>query len=282
MGTHVRAYAPLRSTAIPARGSLAGVARQSALPARHPRDEREAGPGRGYAFESVSIFGDRQSSGPEAGAKISASGDPTITIDYTPSASDKSTKIVLIQTMRYNLDGVAVKPSDVASVFKFKDAVTTGDHWCVDYFDGERDPYYNGDDPSDIGTQGDATAKPPVNSHMTDTPNHADKDYAPGKTKSFWEFRTASFSAAGADQGTFYDCIDWTYSKEKGKTSSLKVGSTGTGSPGKQFLDAVDLWCKKYGFALPKPAPAPKPAPPTPAPAPGVFPPSPPPPGRRP
>ena len=293
MGTQVRAQMPLRSSVIAPRGRMAGVERATAFPARsvgpasrHPAEKGRSGgreAGNGHAFEHVAIFGGRQASEPAAGAKISASGDPTITIDYTPSSSDKSTKIVFIQTMRYNLDGAAVKPSEVASVFKFKDAVMTGDHWCVDFFDGEKDPYYNGDDASDIGTQGNATSKPPVNSHMTDTPNHADKDYAPGKTKSFWEFRTASFSAAGADQGTYYDYVDWTYSKEKGKTSSLKVGSTGTGNPGKQFQDAVDLWCKKFGFALPKPAAAPTPAPPpTPAPAPGVFPPSPPPPGPKP
>jgi hypothetical protein len=100
-----------------------------------------------------------QSNGPTVHA-ISASGTGTVYTSYTPEAADKSTKIVFIQVMRELLDGVPVKPSVTSPYFSYQDADTTSDFQHVDYVRGEKDPYYNGDDPRDIGTQGNAISKP--------------------------------------------------------------------------------------------------------------------------
>ena len=244
---------------------------------RTARAPQRHGGGFQYDFSRVAVhdageFGSDRS-------KISASGG--IDITYTPSSSDKSTKIVFIQVIHRSLDGTAVKPSAFNPKFAFADAVTTPAFRGVDYIDGEADPYYNGNDPADSGTQGNATTTPAVNATMNDEPHYYDASFPTGKTVKQADFRTASFSAAGADQGTFYDYIDWSYRKEKGKAEKLTIGSTGTGSPGTEFDDALKLWCKKYGFTLPAPAAAPPvPSPPpsatrAPTPAPPTAPPKP-------
>ena len=110
---------------------------------------------------------------PMPGKMASASGSGTVTSTYTPEATDKSTKIVFIQVMREILDGAPSKPSESDPNFTYQDADTTADFYHVDYVSGEKDPYYNGDDPGDIGTQGNAAVTPKVNATMQDTPHTA-------------------------------------------------------------------------------------------------------------
>jgi len=186
-------------------------------------------------------------------------GEPEIKFEYTPEPKDKGTKIVFIQIVRDFLDGVRVRPPALGHWLDFKDPDTTGQGWCVDYNPGEKDPYYDGDDRGiDIGAQGNALAHPVVTATMHDGPGFSDGAFPAGKSKTLWQFRTAAFSADGADKGTYYQYQDWTFEKEKGKTSKLTKGLTGT-DPGQEFKDAVTLWCKNHGFSLPSPAPAPAP-----------------------
>src|SRR5262245_26605581 len=120
-----------------------------------------------------------QSSGPTVRA-ISATGAGTVATTYTPEAKDKSTKIVFIQVMRESLDGTPVMPSVAAPAFAYQDADTTSDFYHVDYVSGEKDPYYNGDDPQDFGPQGNATSTPPVPASTSDTPNYNDASFPAG------------------------------------------------------------------------------------------------------
>lgn len=182
---------------------------------------------------------------------ISASGSGTVTTTYTPEAKDKGTKIVFIQVMRELLDGVPVKPSVAAPAFAYQDADTTSDFYHVDYVSGEKDPYYNGDDPQDFGPQGNAVSTPAVAASTSDTPNYPDGSFPVGKSKLAWEFRTAAFSAAGADEGTYYGYVDWAYAKEKGKAAKTAVGTTSAGTPGSKFESAVELWNNNHGFKMP-------------------------------
>ena len=182
---------------------------------------------------------------------IGATGKGTITIEYSPESKDKSTKIVFLQVMREFLDGKTVKPGDIAPKFNFQDADTTTKFFHVDYASGEKDPYYNGDDPQDGGTQGNTTSTPKVNSKMTDTPSKPYSGIPAGKSKVNYEFRTAAFSAAGVDKGTYYEFVDWTYEKERGKTDKTGIGSKSKGDPGTEFKDAVKLWAKNHSFTLP-------------------------------
>jgi hypothetical protein len=182
---------------------------------------------------------------------ISGSGSGTVTTTYTPEAKDKSTKIVFIQVMRELLDGVPTVPSKIAPSFAYQDADTTGDFYHVDYVSGEKDPYYNGDDASDFGMQGNATSTPPVAASTYDTPDYPDALFPPGSSSLAWEFRTAAFSAAGADQGTYYGYVDWAYAKPKGVAATTAVGATSSSEPGTKFDSAVTLFNSNHGFKMP-------------------------------
>jgi hypothetical protein len=182
---------------------------------------------------------------------MSASGSGTIASDYAPEASDTSTKIVFIQVMRESLDGAPSKPSASDASFTYQDADTTSDMYHVDYVSGEKDPYYNGDDAGDFGMQGNATTKPPRDATTTDTPHYNDGTFPPGSSTLLYEFRTAAFSAAGADAGTYYGYADWTYAKTKGNPEKTAITGTKTGDPGGNFKDAVALFCSNHGFTLP-------------------------------
>ncbi|MBI3529350.1 MAG: hypothetical protein HY067_15450 [Betaproteobacteria bacterium] len=182
---------------------------------------------------------------------ISAGGSGTIANRYTPEASDKSTKIVFIQVMRESLDGAAAKPSASDPSFAYQDSDTTSDMYHVDYVSGEKDPYYNGDDANDFGAQGNAAAKPPVAASTTDTPRYPDATFPVGTSTLLYEFRTAAFSAAGSDAGTYYGYADWTYAKPKGSPDATAIVGTKAGDPGSNFKDAVALFCSNHGFTLP-------------------------------
>ena len=222
--------------------------------------------------------------GREAGAHLklfAANNDPTMNFTYTTGPTDQSTKIVFIQVVRLSMDGVYVLPSGYQTKFAYKDPDTTARKFVVDADSGEKDPYYNGDDAGhDGGKQGDAHAHLPAaevallnglfpgagaladamfgSATMQDTPGYTDSKFPAGKSNAKAEFRTAVFSAAGADAGTYYAYQDWTFEKEKGKASKITLGTTGI-DPGADFKEAVDLWCKNQGFKLPKPAPPPPP-----------------------
>jgi hypothetical protein len=179
---------------------------------------------------------------------ISASGSGRVNFDYSPEASDQSSKIVFIQVMRESLDGVAVKPSVASPGFAYQDADTTSDMHHVDYVSGEKDPYYNGDDSPDKGKQGNATSKPPVEASMDDEPEYHDPSFPAGKSQLLWEFRTAAFSAEGGDLGTYYGFADWNYAKAKGTPGKVSVAGTTKGDPGGKFKDAVTLFNSNHGF----------------------------------
>jgi hypothetical protein len=180
---------------------------------------------------------------------ISTSGSGTVTSTYTPEAKDKSTKIVFIQVMREVLDGKAAKPSESDANFTYQDADTTSDRYHVDYIAGEKDPYYNGDDASDFGPQGNALTGTAASTH--DTPHYNDATFPPGTSTLLYEFRTAAFSAAGDDAGTYYGYGDWTYTKEKGKPEATAVTGTTAGEPGAKFDAAVSLFNANHGFKMP-------------------------------
>jgi hypothetical protein len=209
-------------------------------------------PGRAMSRKKICAQGDSGPSKESPGfvaRGISGSGSGTVTTTYTPEASDKSTKIVFIQVMSESLDGKLVKPSVIAPSFAYQDADTTGDFYHVDYVSGEKDPYYNGDDSSDFGPQGNAITK--VAASTTDTPSFSDGSFPAGTSKVLWDFRTAAFSAAGDDAGTYYGYSDWSYLKEKGIAGKTATKGTSTGGPGSKFEAAVKLFNGNHGFKMP-------------------------------
>ena len=85
----------------------------------------------------------------------------------------------------------------------------------VDYTVGEADPYYNGDDPGDIGTQGAQGATPKA-ATMDDTPNRGDGNYPADINKIRLSFEVAAFCAAGESAGTYLGRVFWTWERTKG------------------------------------------------------------------
>lgn len=182
---------------------------------------------------------------------ISSSGSGTVATSYVPESGDTSTKIVFIQVMRESLDGVPAKPGSIVPAFSYQDADTTDEFYHVDYTPGEKDPYYNGDDPNDFGPQGNAVMNPKVTASTSDSPNLSDAGIPAGGTKVNWDFRTAAFSAAGDDAGTYYGYADWGYEKTKGVAGTTSTKQTRTGTPGSKFESAVKLFNSNRGFKMP-------------------------------
>lgn len=208
-----------------------------------------------YPDRRLLVAGRRPAAQKKAFALIS--GD-SIRITYFPEPGDLSTKILFIQVMRELSEGVAVFPSTLDPDFAYQDKDTTITGFMhVDYINGEKDPYYTGEDAADKSAavearQGNALTKPPRTAHMRDAPGYDDANLPAGTTKMKYEFRTAAFSAEGKDAGSYYRFVDWTFEKEKGKPSRLRVIRHGS-DPGQAFIDAVSLWCGNNGFTLPTP-----------------------------
>jgi len=240
----------LRTSARPTRKERSARMAPAAKPAGGSSESRDAGAGASFASVPLSASSaDRPVKG------LSAIASDYVDFVYTPEPTDRSTKIVFIQVMRELLDGVPMKPSDSGSGYGYQDGSTTGDLYHVDFQKGEKDPYYNGDDRGEKkGKQGNALAKKPTAATMSDGPDFADWWFPKGKSTLVWEFRTAAFSAAGEDRGSYYAYVDWTYTKVKKQPGVMEVGASNSGDPGSQFRSAVDLFCSNRGFVLPVPS----------------------------
>jgi hypothetical protein len=248
-------------TAEPARTGPRATLRASAVPARRargdgsitvPPPQKRVRPSAVPLPEArASGLHERTVPGTDSVKAASAAGSGTVTATYAPEAADKGTKIVFIQVMRELLDGAPAKPSASNASFSYQDADTTNNFYHVDYVSGEKDPYYNGDDPQDHGTQGNAAATPKVSATMDDAPNYNDGTFPAGKSKIRYEFRDAAFSATGPDAGTYYSYVDWTYDKQKGTAAKTTIGAAGRGNPGANFVGAVKLWNSNHGFKMP-------------------------------
>jgi len=195
------------------------------------------------------VPGDHESgSGDPPARRLTASGSGRVDFTYTPEPTDRSTKIVFIQVMRELLDGTPVRPSAVDPRDSYLDADTTSDMDHVDSSRGERDPYYNGDDGNDSGDRGDATSTPPRAATMDDRP---DVPNLGQHNNVRFEFRTAAFSAAGADEGTYYAYADWIYSRTATTFGDTSIIGIRAGDPGSRFRSAVARFCSNHGFTMP-------------------------------
>ncbi len=241
----------LKANATSARASRPVSPTARALPTANARTAAPASANLGGDYSGVPLTRSASPShfdGEAPVSAMSASGSGTVSFDYAPEATDKSTKIVLIQVMRELLDGVPKKPSEVYSGFSYRDADTTGDKYHVDYVKGESDPYYNGDDkPQDFGTQGNATTTPPIHSTSHDHPDFGTVPLPTGTSNLVWEFRTAAYSAAGADAGTYYGYSDWSWAKAGTNTGATALAGDKSGDPGDKFKSAVSLFRANHG-----------------------------------
>jgi hypothetical protein len=184
---------------------------------------------------------------------------------YFPEAKDESTKIVFIQVMRELLDGVPVFPSklDATPRSNFLDTDTTPRFYHVDYVQGMVNPWAADLAPGHVSGSafGPHPYAPGTPAKFWDDPEFHDivvdllGNVRAGPWHMKWEFRTAAFSAAGADAGTYYAYQDWSYEVwDTGAWKSLR-GPTGI-DPGPDFKDAVSFWAGNHApFKVPTPPP---------------------------
>lgn len=181
--------------------------------------------------------------------------------EFMPNESVDCDSIVFIQTCRLKFwDGskwVAKKPSDVWSGWWYRDGDTTADTTFVDHVFCEKDPYYNGDDPGDIGDKGSGGPsgsyiyRAPLAGEsaatMHDCPRLYDEHYPSGTTKAKMEFEVA---AVCADDGKVLGSFKWEYNRDKGDSGPgtdtvLTAGSApDTVSPG--FTAAKDTFVTNH------------------------------------
>ncbi len=206
---------------------------------------------------------------------------PRIDINYVPCPDTNCGKIVLVQVVCRKVilkdDGwFPFMPSDATAAWTEKDASTVdGGKLCtVDYINnpvepekGEKDPYYNGDDPQDGGDRGASTgsgnAADTKNATINDKPRYADRNFdwlrrkygdPVGKTieKVTLEFEVCAFCAEGRDRGANYGCYRWDYNQNPGQEGAASDAGGSGGASGK-FNEALDAWSAAHGFNLPRP-----------------------------
>jgi hypothetical protein len=178
--------------------------------------------------------------------------DPKDVCDVTPCK-----KIVFIQVIEQL--GVKMDGTTRSLTFAeqgFNNAATLDadviNGLTVDYIVGENDPYYNGDDASDIGMQG-KQSNTPMKANTTDTPQRTDGAYPADITKIRLKFEVAAFCAEGDNAGEYLGKLLWTWERTKGA-----VGFTGTISgvsfsrdqPTQGFKDAASKWNTNHGFTM--------------------------------
>ena len=207
--------------------------------------------------------------GPDTSTFSSSYGTYTVRTDsanciyteFMPNESVDCDSIVFIQTCKLTFwDGskwVAKKPSDVWSGWGYRDGDTTADTTFVDHVFCEKDPYYNGDDPNDIGNKGSggpsksyiyrSTLAGETAATMEDCPRLYDGAYPSGTTKAKMEFEVA---AVCADDGKVLGSFEWEYNRDKGDSGAgtdtvLTTGSApDTVSPG--FTAAKDTFVTNH------------------------------------
>jgi hypothetical protein len=194
-----------------------------------------------------------------------AGGTMNITFDPTNvCAVGPCTKIVFVQVIQQlgvKADGTTTNltfaQQGFANAATLDKDVVNGQ--TVDYLVGEADPYYNGDDASDIGTQGAQGATPKA-ATMNDTPNRTDASYPAGIVSIRLQFEVDAFCAAGASAGQYYGRLLWTWERAKGAAGTkgtISGISTDQNQPSAGATAALNLWATNHGFTVPAAQPSP-------------------------
>lgn len=193
--------------------------------------------------------------------------DGLINLTYIPICIEKCKKIVFIQVIHQKAvfaDGSSsyYNPSDSSPDWSYQNNDAVDGH-VVDTLNGERDPYYNGDDKGSDNSAGQGEhGSPSKNSTIADRPRvseseftNLEKKYSKPVSKVVYEFEVCAFCAEGEDAGKFYGCMAWAYEQEKGKgDAGGKASQPGTtnSNPSEPFEKALAKWSKNHGFNLPK------------------------------
>lgn len=185
-----------------------------------------------------------------------------ITLTFAPGSSAYATdctEILHVQVLRMNADDEMILPSRLQSTKKWMDATASDAGWVIDSVNSPDAPYYQG-----FGSSGAGKTSPARNAELIDAPHVTippdfppyDATEAPNGWKSmFWQFQSFAVCTAGAQCGTWYEGVSWTYSQSAenaraGRTGSVTVlrpyvPPSPTGSAARQ---AYERYAKAKGF----------------------------------
>lgn len=182
--------------------------------------------------------------------------DPANVCDITPCS-----KIVFVQTIKMTgqkSDGTVRNLTFAEQGWSKSvplDADVTNAGWTVDYVTGEKDPYYNGDDGGDIGTQGLQNGTPKT-ATMNDGPTRGDGSYPADIVKIILDFEVAAYCAAGQNKSEYLGTTTWKWERPKGGTITVTKTAGSRSAPSKNFTDALSKWGANHTFSLPTMSPA--------------------------
>lgn len=157
--------------------------------------------------------------------------------------------IGLLQTARIEVDGKAVKPSDISRTFRHLDDDATAAGTFVDHLATEKDPYYNGDDRQDHGDQGRSDPDKPESrtnpspATLTDAPNVP----AAGDVTVFFEICAYCIGANGeVDTSKPLGCVKVKFTQKKGKAGIAEPDGDKVGDPSGEHKEAVKKFDKNH------------------------------------
>jgi hypothetical protein len=206
-------------------------------------------------------------------------GRNAVVITYTPGPNIRPCKkIVFVQVIRRfarktgETDAQAVITS-ITDWRNFPNAadragVETASKRRVDQTWAVKNPYYFAEAaPPDCDTGFHKTGclcspKPLIAASMLDAPNTRDQDFPLDATfgaridKAILKFEVYVYCAEGEAQGTYLGhWATWECHQVRGADPTIENRSTGTGTPGTDFLAAVTNWTTAKGFAAPAAVP---------------------------
>jgi len=181
-----------------------------------------------------------------------------IDIVFDPDNSKKVTKckkIVHVQFILMLADGKAIKPGDYYSGYKYRDNVTTSDHWYVDHLASEKTPDYQQGVGNGKKNGGSSKAK----IYDVPTTGGGDKGFynaasnAGGWKTIVYEFFAFAWCMDGDECGTWYEGIQWEYKKTHtdnagGNSGAATIKDYNVEAPSKSHIEAFKKFNKEKGF----------------------------------
>jgi hypothetical protein len=209
--------------------------------------------------EGTGSHGPTDDSPEQTGMSASTSGN-RIDFTFDPSTSSpkpQCSEIVIVQLIQMTADGSAIDPGTYYTPWTCRDAVVLSDSSYIDHDCPCVTPYYtycfNGTPGSSNGSTSNATS---MDAPMTGGGTRGFNSAAnpTGWTTVRYNFETYGYCAAGTDCGSWYDGIQWNYTKTAADQAAGNNGtSTSTGSflpPGGRstVIRAFDKFNSEKGF----------------------------------
>jgi hypothetical protein len=166
-------------------------------------------------------------------------------------------KIAHVQVMRIFADGRVIKPGSFNASWRYRDAVTLEDGWCVDHSAEMTSPDYQSGWPSPYGKKNGGSG-PAIMGDAPDTYGGDKGFYHPSKNPPGWrsvtyQFETFAWCMGGPDCGRWYEGLTWMYVKthedeREGRRGTRTILDKNVATPTASFLQAFDKFNRVKGF----------------------------------